>query len=179
MEPSLTWGLRLAIATTAPVVWGITANHPAAGEWIALTADCICWVALKGSYAQRLRIMASGIVLTFLFGLLGSITGESFWLSVGCMLFVGFLAGLFRNLGERGSGLSLCVYIMFLVANAYPVAGEGLEGRMKYILIGGCWNAALVVISIFFRPEQQPYRRSISVIWRAAGILMEQIGKGW
>lgn len=179
MEPSLTWGLRLAIATTAPVVWGVATGHPAIGEWMALAADCICWVALKGTYAQRLRILAGGIALTILFGFLGSITGGSLWLSVGCMLTVGFLAGLFRNLGDRGSGLSLCVYIMFLVTNAYPVNGVALEGRMFYILLGGIWNAALAMLSIFFLPEQQPYRRTISLIWKAAAMLMEQIGKGW
>jgi uncharacterized membrane protein YccC len=179
MEPSLSWGLRMAIATVAPVVWGITTNHAAAGEWIALTADCICWVSLKGTYAQRLRILAGGIVLTFVFALLGSLTGGSFLLSVCCMLVVGFLAGLFRNLGDRGSGLALCVYIMFLVANAYPVSGTALRDRMLLTLIGGFWNAALAVISIFFLPEQQPYRRNISLIWRAAAMLMEQISKGW
>jgi uncharacterized membrane protein YccC len=179
MEPSLSWGLRLAIATTAPVVWGIATNHPAIGEWMALAADCICWVALKGTYAQRLRILAGGIALTMLFGFLGSITGGSLWLSVACMLVVGSLAGLFRNLGDRGSGLSLCVYIMFLVTNAYPVSSVALEDRMLYILLGGIWNAVLAVFSIFLLPEQQPYRRTISLIWKAAGILMEQISKGW
>lgn len=179
MEPSLSWGLRLAIATTAPVVWGIATDHAAIGEWMALAADCICWVALKGTYAQRLRILASGIALTMLFGFLGSVTGGSLWMSVGCMLIVGFLAGLFRNLGDRGSGLSLCVYIMFLVTNAYPVKGIALEERMFYILLGGIWNAVLAMFTIFFLPEQQPYRRTISIIWKAAGMLMEQISKGW
>ncbi|MBS1615795.1 MAG: FUSC family protein [Bacteroidetes bacterium] len=180
MEPSLSWGLRMALASVIPVIWGIETGHPAAGEWVALSAECICWVALKGSYGQRLRILAGGIILTLLFSFLGSITSQSFAGSVVCMLGVAFLASLFRNLGDRGSGLALSVYIMFLVANAYPVAwGQALEERMFYILLGGCWNALLALVSMLFLPEQQAYRRSISAIWRAAATLIRQIAKGW
>lgn len=179
MEPSLSWGLRMALASVVPVVWGIETGHPAIGEWVALSAECICWVALKGSYAQRLRILAMGIALSLLFSFLGSITGHSFVWSVACMLAVAFLASLFRNLGDRGSGLALSVYIMFLVANAYPVSGDALEARMLYTLLGGFWNAILAVASMLFVPEQQPYRRSISAIWRATASLSARIAKGW
>jgi hypothetical protein len=179
MEPSLSWGLRMALASVVPVIWGIESGHPATGEWVALSAECICWVALKGSYAQRLRILAMGIALTLLFSFLGSITGNSFLWSVVCMLAVAFLASLFRNLGDRGSGLALSVYIMFLVANAYPVKGDALEARMLYTLLGGFWNAILAVSSMLFVPEQQPYRRSIAAIWRATASLMARIEQGW
>lgn len=180
MEPTLSWGLRMALASVVPVIWGIESGHPAAGEWVALSAECICWVALKGNFGQRFRILAGGIVLSFLFAFLGSITSQSFIGSVVCMLGVAFLASLFRNLGDRGSGLALSVYIMFLVANAYPVTwGAPLEERMIYILLGGFWNAILAIAGMLFLPEQQAYRRSISAIWSAAAVLMRKIASGW
>src|SRR5690349_4426890 len=101
MEPSLSWGLRMAVATVVPVVWGISTGHEEAAEWIAVTADCICWVALKGTYPQRLRVLLGGAVLALGFASLGSLTGTSTLLSIGCMVVVAFMAGLFKNLGER------------------------------------------------------------------------------
>lgn len=179
MEPSLSWGLRMAVATVVPVIWGISTGHEEAAEWIAVTADCICWVALKGTYPQRWRVLLGGAVLALGFAALGSLTGKSTLLSIGCMVVVAFMAGLFKNLGERGSGLSLCVYVMFLKANAHPLHGLALEERLSYVLVGGVWNAALGMISIFFTPVQQPYRRTIALIWRASAGLMKTIARGW
>src|ERR1700750_2183257 len=104
MEPSLTWGLRMAVATTVPVIWGISTRHLETAEWVALTADCIGWIALKGNFPQRLRILVAGAFLSLIFTLLGSITGQSIGLSILFMMVVAFMAGLFKNLGERGSG---------------------------------------------------------------------------
>ncbi len=169
----------MALASVVPVIWGIETGHAEAGEWAALSAECICWVALKGSYAQRLRILAVGVVLSLFFSFLGTITSQSFGWSVGCMLVVAFFASLFRNLGDRGSGLALSVYIIFLVTNAYPASGPALQQRMVYIVLGGFWNAALAVAGMLFLPEQQAYRRSISSIWRASSALMKKIAQGW
>ncbi len=169
----------MAIATVVPVAWGISVGLPEAGEWIALTADCICWVALKGTFAQRLRILLGGAMLTLAATLLGSVTGGSAVWSVGCMLGVAFLAGLFKNLGERGSGLSLCLYVMFLIANAHPASGTDLKERMLLTLIGGAWNTLLGLTTALAVREQQPYRRTISGIWRASAGLMAKIAAGW
>ncbi len=169
----------MAVATVVPVAWGNATGNAQAGEWIALTADCICWVALKGTYAQRLRILLGGAALTMISATVGSVTGGSPGWSIGLMLIVAFLAGLFRNLGERGSGLSLCLYVMFLIANAYPVTGVALHERLLLTLIGGAWNLVLGITSTFFVGEQQPYRRTISHIWRSAASLMVKIYSGW
>jgi uncharacterized membrane protein YccC len=179
MEPSLSWGLRMGLCSTVPVVWGLATGHLEAAEWIALTADSICWVALKGTYAQRLRILSGGAVLAIMSALLGSVTGHFLWLSVLCMGGVAFMAGLFKNLGERGSGLALCLYVLFLIANAHPVHGKELEERLLFVVIGGLWNAAVSLFAVFYTPAQQPYRRSIAVIWQTTSGLVRAVAKGW
>ena len=169
----------MAFAMAVPIIWGIQTGHPHTAEWIALTAECICWVALKGTYAQRLRVLAGGTFLALFFATLGSLTGHNIILSVVTMLVVAFLAGLFKNLGDRGSGLSICVYLMFLLNNAYPVQGEALAERSLWILTGALWNALISVVAVIFLPAQQPYRRTIALIWRANARLIQSIGKGW
>jgi uncharacterized membrane protein YccC len=179
LEPALGWGLRMAFSLAVPIILGIQTGHTTATEWIALTAECICWVALKGTYAQRLRIMAGGTALALIFAVLGNLTGHSLVLSIIGMMVVAFISGLFKNLGDRGSGLSICVYLMFLLNNAHPVMGDELVKWCEWILIGGAWHAFLGIASFILLPAQQPYRRTIALIWKANATLIHSIGKGW
>ena len=180
LEPTLGWGVRMAIASVVPVLWGLLTNHGEMAEWIALTAEAICWVELKGAYGQRLRVLMGGAFLTVAFAILGSITGTNIWLSIMSMLVVGFVSSLFKNLGDRGSGLSICVYVMFIIANAYPTHNfPELENRVLYILIGGAWNLLVGIVATVFMPAQLPYRRSIAIIWKAVSGVIESVSKGW
>jgi uncharacterized membrane protein YccC len=169
----------MAFALAVPLIWGVQTGHAGPAEWIALTAECICWVALKGTYGQRLRVLAGGIFLALFFAVVGNLAGGHIVLSIIAMLGVAFLAGLFKNLGDRGSGLSICVYLMFLLNNAHPVYGQELLNRCAWILLGGAWNAVLGIATFILMPVQQPYRRTIAVIWRANSTLLQSIGKGW
>lgn len=169
----------MAVGSVVPIVWGISTGNTHAAEWITLTAECIGWMALKGTLAQRVRVLLGGAILALGFAFLGSITGNSILFSVLGMAAVAFLAGLFKNLGERGSGLALCLYVMFLIANAHPVAGEELTERLRYVCYGGLWMGSLGMLSALFTRSEQPYRRTIALIWRAAASLMESIAQGW
>lgn len=179
-EPVMGWGFRMAITAIAPVIWGIYTGRTMDASWITLTAESICWVELKGSFAQRLRILAGGILLTLIFSILGSITGTNIWLSVVAMLGVGFISGLFKNLGDRGAGLAICVYVIFLITNAYPTRDiHELQHRAGLVLAGGLWNALLGMVAVVAMPEQQPYRRTVAVIWKQISSLINTIAKGW
>jgi uncharacterized membrane protein YccC len=180
LEPNLSWGVRMAIAGIIPVIWGVATNQMAAASWITLTAECICWVELKGSFAQRIRVLLAGIGLALVFGFLGSVTGTSLWLSLTLMLVVGFLSGLFKNLGDRGSGLAICVYVVFILCNAYPTHSTSeLQERLTLIFIGGAWNFVIGLAASMFIKAQEPYRRTIALIWKANGSLINAIAKGW
>jgi uncharacterized membrane protein YgaE (UPF0421/DUF939 family) len=170
----------MAVASVVPIIWGAATDHMAIADWITLTAEAICWVELRGSAGLRLRVLLGGTMLAVLFALLGCITGPSIWLSLAGMLFVGFISGLFKNLGDRGSGLAISVYLMFIICNAYPPQTlPDLEKRMLYVLIGGVWTTLVGMAASAFIPEQEPYRRSIAMIWKAISGLTGTIAKGW
>ena len=179
-EATISWGIRMALAGTIPVMWGLATNQMEAAIWIALTAEAICWVELKGSFPQRMRVLTGGTVLSILFAILGSITGSDIWLSVGLMLVVGFISGLFKNLGDRGSGLAISVFVMFIIANAHPIhTFSELKERVILIAIGGGWNFLVGVAASLFIPAQEPYRRTIALIWKANASLLSEVSKGW
>lgn len=179
-EPMISWGIRLAIAATVPLIWGIATHHVIQSIWITLTAECICWVELKGSYSWRIGVLSSGAALCIIFSILGTITGGSLILSVLCMLLVGFIAGLFKNLGDRGSTLSISVYLTFIICNAYPAHTlAAVANRALLVAIGAVWTISVSLVTALFMPNAQPYRRQIALIWRSIAILIDTVSKGW
>ena len=177
-EPMFAWGLRMAIAACVPLIWGIYTGNFEAAMFITLTAECICWVELKGTFGQRIRTLFGGAFLSVLFALLGTLTGYSIWLSVGAMLVVAFISSLFKNLGDRGSGLAICVYLLFIFCNAYPVNTlPELEARTLQVLIGAGYTIFISLLISLFMPAKQPYRRSIAIIWKHIADLVETVGK--
>jgi uncharacterized membrane protein YgaE (UPF0421/DUF939 family) len=170
----------MAIAACVPLIWGLYTDNIEAAMFITLTAECICWVELKGTFGQRLRTLFGGALLCVLFGWLGTITAYNIWLSIIAMPVVAFLASLFKNLGDRGSGLAICVYLIFILCNAYPVHGiEQIEIRSLYVLIGAGWTILIGALTSAFMPAKQPYRRSIAIIWKNIAELIATLGKGW
>ncbi|WP_276135247.1 FUSC family protein [Polluticoccus soli] len=180
LEPTFSWGMRLAIATTVPLIFGLATGHIVEASWVSLTAEAICWVELRGSFSQGARVLFGGAVLAVLFAALGSITGNNVWIGTLAMLAVGFLSGLFRNLGDRGQGLSVTVFLMFIFTNAFPTASaHDLVTRLNLVCIGGAWNALVGLFILMFMPAREPYRRSIALIWKANAQLIVTVAKGW
>ncbi len=180
IEPLFSWGIRMGLVTVLPIIWGLYTGNIEVGSWIAFSAECICWVELKGDYLQRLRVLVGGIFLTLFFTWVGVASSLNIWWSVTLMLGVGFLSGLFKNLGERGSGLALTVYIIYIFNNAYPANGNiEIQDRLVYAAIGGGLNALLGMLASVLIPAAQPYRRTIAQIWKAVAELNQTISKGW
>lgn len=170
----------MAIAAMVPLIWGLYTGHLVEAGWVALMAECICWVELKGDFLHRLKLLAGSSVLAMFFALLGSVSGNMLWLSVILMAAVGFVSSLLKNIGNRGSGLAICVYALFIFCNAYPT--EGLpELKERTILVGAgvVWNAVAALVSSLFIPAQRPYRRSIAMIWKSIAELAGTVSKGW
>jgi hypothetical protein len=170
----------MTFAVIAPLFYGLYFHKMAEVMWVIVAAESIGWVELKGSFAQRVRLLLGGALLALIFGFAGSISSGSLLLSIVLMLGVVFIASLFRNLGERGGGLSLTVYVMFIIANAYPIEGLKEIGiRCINIGIGGAWSLAVGTVASLFMAEQTPYKRSVAFIWKATSGLAAAISKGW
>lgn len=180
LEPDVSWGIRMAIAAMAPLLWGISTDNLEQAGWIALIAECICWVELKGDFQHRLKLLAGSSALALVFALLGSVTGSSIWLSVVVMAIVAFLSSVLKNIGTRGGGIAICVYAIFIFCNAFPATSlPELQERTVLILIGIIWNGFAAFAASVFVPAQRPYKRSVAVIWTSIAGLTEAIAKGW
>jgi len=168
----------MAIAGTVPVVWGLATGRTTDAVWITLTAEAVTWVELKGSFAWRLRTLFFGALLAISFAMVGSVTGGNIWLSVLCMLGTGFIATLLKSIGDRASGLGLCVYLLFILCNAYPATTTpGLTHRLLLVSIGAAWPLVVGLFVSLLMPAEEPFRRQIALIWRSVAALTEAVAK--
>ncbi len=175
-EPLVSWGVRMAVAGTVPIIWGLATGRMNDAVWITLTAEAISWVEMKGSFNWRVRTLFIGAVLALLWGVLGTVTGDSVTLSVLFMFVAAFLASLLKNLGDRASGLAICVYLLFIICNAYPDRDlPDIRHRITLILIGAAWPIIVGISASLFMPVQQPFRRQIAIIWRSIAALVDTI----
>ena len=178
MEPMLSWGFRMALAGTVPIVWGIVTGRITDAVWITLTAEAVSWVELKGSFTWRMRALLAAAVLGVFSAIIGSVTGGSIWLGCLIMFGVAFVATLLKNLGDRASGLAICFYLLFIVSNAFPTNNpEELQHRMGLVGIGVLWPVVVGLVASAFMAEQEPFRRHIALVWRSIANLAEAVSQ--
>ncbi len=180
LEPMWAWGIRMGLALVVPLAWGTATGHLAEAVWIGFIAESICWVELKGAFAQRIQLVLGGMIITLFSAFAGALTSGSVLLSTLLMAVVGLLSGLFKNLGDRGSGLAICVYATFIISNAFPVADSTAFGHRIFLTAGGgLWYLVLAAAFSITLRQNEPYRRSVGLIWRSIGELLETISQGW
>ena len=177
-EPLVSWGLRMAISGTVPIIWGLATGRLEDATWITLTAEGISWVEMKGSFNWRVRTLFIGALLAMVWGVLGTVTGGNIWLSIIFMFIAAFMATLLKNLGDRASGLAICVYLMFIICNAYPdVDIADVRHRIILISVGAAWPIIVGISASLLMPVQQPFRRQIALIWRSISALVDTISR--
>lgn len=176
----LSWGIRMGLALVVPQLIGVATGYFRESVWVGLIAEGLCWVELKGSIAQRIQVVLGGILISLLAALTGTLTSASVLLSTGLMFGVGLVSGLFKNLGDRGSGLAICVYVSYIISNAIPVTDANALGmRLVLTAIGGGWYLLLALTFSATLRQHEPYRRSIGLIWRSVARLLEAVSQGW
>lgn len=179
-DPDWSWGFRLALSTLGPLIWGIFTQRSEEAFWMAIAAQCITYIDMNGLVDQHLRMIISATFLCIVFSLIGTLTGHYPFLNFIMFFFVGFLSGLFKNLGPRGGGLALSVYILYIITSTSPLNDWNLIGeRLQLISIGALWAVGIELINFFFIKSSEPYRRPIAQIWKNIGQLAAEVGSGW
>ena len=173
----ISWGFRMALSGTLPIIWGLATGRLGDAVWITLTAEAVSWVEMKGSFAWRVRTLVTGAMLAIFFAFLGTITEPYIWWSVVSMFVVGFVATLLKNLGDRASGLAICVYLLFIICNAYPDDAQGLQHQLIMVSIGATWPVVVGIFASLLVPAQEPFRRQIALVWRSIALLVGAISK--
>lgn len=178
LEPMMSWGFRMALSGTIPILWGVITGHIEEAVWITVTAEAVSWVELKGSFTWRIRVLLAASALAICSAVLGSVTGHSLLLSCIAMFGVGFVATILKNVGDRASGLAITLYLLFIICNAFPLnTGEEMQQRLVLIAVGAAWPVIVGLGASAFMPEQEPFRRQIAIIWRSIAALADAVSR--
>jgi uncharacterized membrane protein YgaE (UPF0421/DUF939 family) len=179
-DPIWFWGFRIAISIAGPILYGIITGRQSEAVWIAVAAEASAFIEMKGDLAQRIRIACGSIILNIIFAIIGGVLGN-YWIPALVVIFIiGLLSGLFKNLGEKGSALSLSIFICGIVNISFPITSlQDLDDRAFLFLLGGLWAGIVNIVAVMFMKEGSPFRRSIAEIWNGVGKLAQVSGKGW
>lgn len=179
-EPIMSWAFRLGISVTVPLVLGLILGHMHAFFWVALGAQCVAFIEMRGGFGNVLRILLSASAFALLTSILGSVSGNYLILHITLMFVVGFVSALFKNLGERGAGLSLSVYIFFIVTSSRPLTSfDEIWQLSELVWFGALWSVLLAVLWMLLEKQGRPVRKTISGVFHQMSVLTQKARSGF
>ncbi len=166
LQPDLGRAIRSTIAYMLPVALALAGMLPVAVTFVALAAQNIAMIDVRGDYRVRLGLF---LAMTGVFtgaAALGSWTAGNLFAAIAATAFMVFCAGLWRHLSsDYGMSLGISSTLVFLLALNTP--GPGLiERNALAACVGGLWGLLLQVAHWPFRP-QHPLRRPVADSWLA------------
>ncbi len=165
--------MRATVAFMVPLLLAATGRWSFEVTFVALAAQNIAMVDLRGAYAVRFGLLiAMTAILAGAVGL-GGLASTQLYAAVLGMGFMAVCGGLWRHLSsDYGMPLSISSILLFLLAGSTPVSASAAWHHLVAALAGGLWGVTLQVINWPFRP-QHPLRRAAAESWLAVADLFE------
>jgi uncharacterized membrane protein YccC len=173
LQPDLGRGCRAAIAFMVPLLLAVAGWLPIEVSMVALAAQNIAMVDVRGAYQFRLGLLLAMTAVFTLAAVLGTLASENIHAAVLATVFIAFCGGLWRHLSsDYGMALAISSTLVFFIALTSP-DGSAAVGRYTIaVLVGGLWGLLLQVAKWPFRP-QHPLRRTVADTWVAVADLFE------
>jgi uncharacterized membrane protein YccC len=187
-KSSIATGVRTTAAVVVPLVIGQLAGDAALAMMVGIGGLNVSLADIGGPYRMKAVTMGVATISVAAAAYLGTIVGQSLWLSLPLMFLLasaaGF-AGLYGNAAAKVSFLSLILLI--LMVNMPAGVAEAAE-RCMAVGSGGLWA---MVLSLWLWPlhPYQPIRESVAACYRAISAFIgaayraraggEDAGSGW
>ncbi len=172
LQPDLGRAMRGTIAYMVPLLLAAADWLPIEVSFMAIAAQNIAMVDVRGDYRFRLGLLAAMTAVFIGAVSLGTVASGNLGAALIATAFIALCGGAWRHLSsDYGMSLAISSTLVFLIALASPrhatVADHALAA-----LIGGLWGILLQVALWPFRP-QHPLRRTVSDSWLAVADLFE------
>lgn len=172
LQPDLGRALRATIAYMVPLLLAVVGWLPIEVSFVALAAQNIAMVDVRGDYRLRLGLL---IAMTGVFvgaAALGTISSGHLAAALAATALIAACGGLWRHLSaDYGMALAISSTLVFFIALTSPRHATVADHAFA-ALIGGLWGVLLQVANWPFRP-QHPLRRTVSDSWLAVADLFE------
>jgi uncharacterized membrane protein YccC len=165
--PDLGRGTRAALGMLLPLLLAETGRIPFDVTLMAIAAQSLAMVDLRGSYSLRLALLVAGSALYALSATLGVVAATHLWLALLCTAVIALLAGGLRHLSaEYGASLAAPVALIFLITLSLPASAHALAGHVSAAFAGGVVGIGLQMVLWPLRP-QHPLRAATAECWLA------------
>ncbi len=178
LQPDLGRAIRATIAFMVPLLLAAAGWLPWEMTFVALTAQNIAMVDVRGPYALRFGLLlAMAAILTGAVGL-GALASTHLLAAAVGMGFMAVCGGLWRHLNsDYGPSMAISSILVFLLALNTPAGAPAAGHHMVAALAGGAWGVILQVVNWPFRP-QHPLRRAAADSWLAVADLFAAMAPG-
>jgi uncharacterized membrane protein YccC len=141
-----------------------TANIGAA-VWIAISAQVLSSVNIRGSYPLKLLILSGAVLACAVCAALGTLAG-GYWIGAAVLMAgLAFLGGFVRQSGDHGPGIAIAVLLLYLLSLDHPGDVNTAAEMFLWVLEGGILALLSTLIAWAFVPFN-PFRRSIALTWK-------------
>lgn len=173
LKPDLSRGVRATMGFMVPMLLAARGWLPIEVSFVALAAQNIAMVDVRGAYGLRLTLL---LAMTAVFAgnaALGALASENLAGALVATALVAACGGLWRHLSsDYGMSLAISSTLVFLIA-LNTSGGPAAAGSHTWAaVVGGLWGVALQVANWPFRP-QHPLRRTVSDSWLAVSDLFD------
>lgn len=164
-EPTLGKALRVMLAFVLPLIWGMLTADMTAAVWIAISAEILSMVNIRGTYPLKLLILSGGVVACAVSAAIGTLAGHHWLAAAAVMMVLAFLGGFVRQSGDHGPGITIGVLLLYLLSLDHPGTMADVGKMMIWVLEGGILALLSTLLAWSFVPFS-PFRRSISLTWK-------------
>lgn len=171
MQPDLGRAIRATVAFMVPLLLAIAGWLPIEVTFVAIAAQNIAMVDVRGAYRLRLALLLAMTAVFVGAAALGTVVSEHLPAALLATVLVAACGGLWRHLSsDYGMALAISSTLVFLIALNSPDGAASVGAHSLAALVGGLWGVTLQIANWPFRP-QHPLRRSVSDSWLAVADL--------
>jgi uncharacterized membrane protein YccC len=165
-KSSVATGVRTTAAVMVPLVIGQIAGDVAFAMIVGIGGLNVSLADIGGPYRMKAITMGVATISLAAAAFLGTVVGQSLWLSLPLMFLLASAAGLAGLYGNAAAKVSFLSLILFVLMVGMPAeTAEGAERGMA-LVGGGLWA---MVLSLWLWPlhPYQPIRESVAACYRA------------
>lgn len=175
-EPVMGKALRVTIAFVGPLLWGMATGRMDSAVWMAITAQVLSNISIRGSYPLKLLVLSGVVLACAACAALGTLAGNQWWLAGAMMMVLAFLAGFVRQSGDHGPGITIAVLLLYLLCVDHPGGLAEAAQMFGWVAAGGVLALVFTLVAWAFVPFS-PFRRSIALTWKALAEWLQEYAR--
>jgi uncharacterized membrane protein YccC len=173
LQPDLGRAIRATLGYMVPLLLAAAGRLPFEATFVALVAQNVAMVDVRGAYAVRLGLLLAMTAILSGAVLLGTLVSPHLLTAVLGMGLMALGGGLWRHLSsDYGIPLATASILVYLLGASAPASPGLAVQHAVAALAGGLWGLMLQVVNWPFRP-QHPLRRAVADSWLAVADLFE------